>query len=119
MILEMVQASKKDCGPIMQTIADSCEVKSKTDCTDTCEYHESEAYEFDETTKSCKQMPVCKKKKDPNDPTGMNALCPDQDAVKKECEAKGDMKLKMDCYGKKCPPALLLAGIDAASLCMS
>jgi len=110
LLIEMIKASSKDCGPIMQMFVNSCEVKSKADCTGTCEYHENGDYEFDEKSKSCKQKPVCKKKKDPNDPSGIKAFCPDADAVKKECDAKGDRKLKMDCYGKKCPVMLMLLG---------
>merc|ERR1712023_275324 len=51
-IMEMFKASSTDCGPVMQLVLDSCEMKSKTECTDTCEYHENEAYEFDEDSKS-------------------------------------------------------------------
>lgn len=114
MLIEMIKASSKDCGPIIQwMIAVSCEAKTKTDCTDTCEYHEKGAYEFDEKSKSCKlkQIPVCKKKKDAEGQNQIEAICPDMDAVKKECNAKGDMKLTMDCYGKKCPIMLLSMGI--------
>lgn len=115
---DIMAGSVKECGAFMQMYLNSCEQKSKADCTDKCEYHEKgDDYEFDEKSKSCKQTPVCKKKFDPKDPTGIKAIekqsCPDLETVSKECNAKNSTQLKIDCYGKKCPIALIMVGAIA------
>lgn len=115
---DIMTGSAKECGPIMQMVLNSCEQKSKADCTDKCEYHEKgDDYEFDEESKSCKQTPVCKKKVDSKDPTGLLAIqkesCPDLETVSKECDATNSTQQKIECYGKKCPFALIFVGAVA------
>ena len=76
-------------------------------------------YEFDETSKSCKEIPKCEQKVDPNDPDGMAAMCPNMEAATKMCDAKGTDQLKMVCYGEKCPFMLMFVGVFSCAFSLT
>ena len=120
--MDMMKANEGDCGPIMDMFMDACESKTKNECTGKCEWHKNGDYEFDDTSKSCKEIPKCEEKiRDSNDPDGMAAMCPtgNTEAITKICDAKGTDQLKMECYGDKCPFMLMFVGVFSCAFSLT